>query len=466
MINKFYKIIHNKYSRFFKFIFFLRYLFVIFFISIIIFLCIPYFFNYEKRVLFIKDHLLENYNVKIKEFEKLEFQALPLPKLKFKNVKIFFESNDIKYGVKNIIIYPKLISIYNYQDFKSNKIVFKKNDIILDNSDLKFLIKFYFNQKNKIFIDNLNLEITDKVKSIISFKNIKLSNYGYNKNLITGELFGKKFKLKKKSNFEKINFKLKNSGFSTEISFDEKKEDNFISGSFKSKVLNTNIKSNFNIDNKKINIFDSYFRNKNISFNNKSLIIFDPFLEINSIINIEDLNFEIFKKLNLEKLLGKKDIIKEINLKKEIIYKSNKLSNDLIEDMNLKIDLAYGRANYVKKFSISDNLFNCVGNINLLDEFPLLFFDCSVKLNNNKFFRNFSIRSNNKFKPLNLNISGNLNIYNKKVNLKNVFTDKNYNASKEDLRYFKEIFEKKVFDEGFFEIFNYKKIKNFILEVS
>ena len=37
---------------------------------------------------------------------------------------------------------------------------------------------------------------------------------------------------------------------------------------------------------------------------------------------------------------------------------------------------------------------------------------------------------------------------------------------KEDLRYFKEIFEKKVFDESFFKIFNYKKIKNFILEVS
>ena len=466
MINKFYKIIHNKYSRFFKFIFFLRYLFAIFFISIIIFLCIPYFFNYETRALFIKDHLLENYNIKIKEFEKLEFQALPLPKFKFKNVKIFFDSNNIKYDVKNLIVYPKLIKIYNYQDFKSNRIALIKNDIILEDSDLKFLIKFYLNQKNKIFIDNLNLKITDKVKSIISLKNIKLSNYGYNKNLITGELFGKKFKLKKNSSFEKINFELENSGFSSEISLDEKKEENFISGSFKSKILNTNIKSKFNIDNKKLNIFDSYFRNKNISFKNKSLVIFDPFLEINSIINIEDLNFEIFKKLNLERLLGKKDVIKELNLKKEIIYKSNKFSNDLIEDMNLKIDLAYGRANYVKKFLISDNLFKCVGNINLLDEFPLLFFDCSVELTNNKFFKNFSIRSNNKFKPLNLNINGNFNIYNKKVNLKNVFTDKNYKASKEDLRYFKEIFENKVFDEGFFEIFNYKKIKSFIIEVS
>ena len=107
-----------------------------------------------------------------------------------KNVKIFFDSNNIKYDVKNLIVYPKLIKIYNYQDFKSNRIALIKNDIILEDSDLKFLIKFYLNQKNKIFIDNLNLEITDKVKSIISFKNIKLSNYGYNKDLITGEVFG------------------------------------------------------------------------------------------------------------------------------------------------------------------------------------------------------------------------------------------------------------------------------------
>ena len=82
--------------------------------------------------------------------------------------------------------------------------------------------------------------------------------------------------------------------------------------------------------------------------------------------------------------------------------------------MNLKIDLAYGRANYVKKFSISDNFFNCVGNINLLDEFPLLFFDCSVEFTNNKFLKNFSIRSSNKLKSQNLYIKGNFNVYNKK----------------------------------------------------
>ena len=41
-----------------------------------------------------------------------------------------------------------------------------------------------------------------------------------------------------------------------------------------------------------------------------------------------------------------------------------------------------------------------------------------------------------------------------------------YNASKEDLKYFKVVFENILFDENFIEIFNLKKIKDFIIEIS
>ena len=44
--------------------------------------------------------------------------------------------------------------------------------------------------------------------------------------------------------------------------------------------------------------------------------------------------------------------------------------------------------------------------------------------------------------------------------------NKNYEASAEDLKYFKNTFEKIVFDRNLVEIFNIKKIKKFILEVS
>ena len=51
------------------------------------------------------------------------------------------------------------------------------------------------------------------------------------------------------------------------------------------------------------------------------------------------------------------------------------------------------------------------------------------------------------------------------MNFKSI-TSKNYIASKEDLKYFNNQFEKFLFDEDFFEIFDLKKIKKFILEIS
>ena len=97
------------------------------------------------------------------------------------------------------------------------------------------------------------------------------SNFGYNKNLFKGEIFNKKFKMKISNNLQNINFKLINTGVSADINFDNSLKNNSISGVFKSKILNTNLKFNFNYDNKDINIYNSYFRNKDLSFNNNSL---------------------------------------------------------------------------------------------------------------------------------------------------------------------------------------------------
>ena len=42
----------------------------------------------------------------------------------------------------------------------------------------------------------------------------------------------------------------------------------------------------------------------------------------------------------------------------------------------------------------------------------------------------------------------------------------NYKAKEEDLNYFKQVFETILFDKDFFGIFNFLKIRNFILEIS
>ena len=65
-----------------------------------------------------------------------------------------------------------------------------------------------------------------------------------------------------------------------------------------------------------------------------------------------------------------------------------------------------------------------------------------------------------------LNVSGNLNILKKEINLKKVNMNNSYEASKEDMIYFEKSFERILFDENFLKIFNYKKIKEFILDIS
>ena len=60
--------------------------------------------------------------------------------------------------------------------------------------------------------------------------------------------------------------------------------------------FNTNFKFNFEYKNDKLKIFNSYFRSKNLSFDNESLITFQPFLEIKTKFKIEEFNFKKFKK--------------------------------------------------------------------------------------------------------------------------------------------------------------------------
>ena len=96
-----------------------------------------------------------------------------------------------------------------------------------------------------------------------------------------------------------------------------------------------------------------------------------------------------------------------------------------------------------------------------------MFFDCYLKAENKReFLKKFSVKTKNKKETLELKVKGNLNVLNKKVNFKNISMNNNYIASKEDLKYFKDTFENILFDKNFLEIFDLKKIKKFIIEIS
>ena len=97
MINKTYKIINNKFPRFFKFIFFLRYFFATIIVASLLFLIIPHFFDFQKKEIFIKNHLYQYYNLDIKKIDNINYKFFPLPHLQVQNLISNFESKKYKF---------------------------------------------------------------------------------------------------------------------------------------------------------------------------------------------------------------------------------------------------------------------------------------------------------------------------------------------------------------------------------
>lgn len=467
MINKTYKSIHNKYSAQFKFIFFLRYLVGIFFISAALFLFIPHIIDFKEKDEILKNYLLESYGLKINKYENIKYRSLPVPSLEIQNINASIGPDSLKINIINLNIYPKLINIYNYKNFEANKIILNKNKILLIDSEIIIFFNYIYKLKNRLKFKNLNLKIYRKDSSLIDLKKINFSNYGYTKNIVKGEIFEKKFKILINDNYNSINFKLLKTGITADIDFNETKNKSFISGIFRSTLLNSKLKFNFDYDEKKLKMYNSYFRSKDLSFKSENTITYHPFFHLNSIFEVDDINVKLFKNININKIFNSKDLIKKLNTNNQIKFKSKKFSRNLIDDLSLNINLTFGRLAYLKKISILNNFFTCQGDLNLLEEYPILYFDCSlISKDKKKLLKKFSIKYRNKNKSFQLNVKGNINILNNKINFKNITMNKNYEASKEDLNYFKQSFESKLFDENFLSIFNYKKIREFILEVS
>ena len=169
---------------------------------------------------------------------------------------------------------------------------------------------------------------------------------------------------------------------------------------------------------------------------------------------------------NLSYLLNSKDLIKKINLENEIIFNSKKFSRDLIDNLNIKTNLAYGRMFIEKEFSISQSFFQCDANVNLVEEFPVLNFECQLlSKNKRELLKKLKIKNDFNNKELKLRMRGNLNVINKKINFDYIQMDNTYKASKEDLNFFKKSFENTIFDEGFLSMFQIVKLRDYLNEI-
>ncbi len=463
MINKIYKIINNKFSKFFKFIFFIRYLFVIFFVAIALFLFIPLYFDYSKREEIIKNYLLKSYGLRVKNLEIIEFKSLPVPHLSIKNSNINFYTEKINFKTQNLIIYPELFSIYNYKNFHAKKIKLQNLETEVDYKNFIVLIDKILNSKKKINLIDLNIMIKNLNKKIIDIKQIQFSNYGYKKNIIVGEIFQKKFKLKLNDNLSNINFKILETGI-TAIINRNKYASGYI-GDMKGKVLNSNYKFNFSYAPGVLKIENLFFRNKNLSLDNEGIVELDPYFKIDLNSKIKSINKDIFRFFNLKDLLRFKDLIKKLNSSNTVSFKTRKFSRNLISDFDIKTYLVYGLLSFEKNLLISDSRFSCKGKVNLLEEYPVLFFNCKLNSSDKKkLLKKFDIKYKIRNEPISLNLRGNMNLLNNKINFDFIEINNDL-GSKEDLKYYKINFEEIVFDENFLDIFDLLKIRKFLTEI-
>ena len=467
MINKIFKKISNKYSNIFNFLFYLKYLFLIFFLTSLIYLLLPKFFNYEEKQAYIKKNLEQNYNLTVQDIEKIKYKVLPFPNLELSVATFYFHDNNYKISSKKINIFPNILKIYDFQKLQIKKIKFVDSKLILKTKYLTSFYKKLINQKNKIYFKNLFIEIVNVNKSVVSLKKINFSNFGYYKNRINGEVFGKKFKINITEKLDRINFKLSDVGILGEIIF--LNNDNIISkiGKFKAKILNSSIKTDFSINKNSLNLKNYIFRNKYLSHKSNGKIIFSPYLSIDLKSSIKDINMRLFYELNLKKILENKEFLKKLNTNQEIEFISKKFSRNLIKKLNLKFSLAYGKIVSTKITYLNEGEIKCENEINLVEDDPVLVFNCIFDIHNKKkFLKNFLLDYKNKNESFVLEIKGNYKLFQKKINFLNVKMNNSYNASQEDLKFFKQSFENILLDENFLDIFNIKKIKQFISEVS
>ena len=119
-----------------------------------------------------------------------------------------------------------------------------------------------------------------------------------------------------------------------------------------------------------------------------------------------------------------------------------------------------------KEFSISQSFFQCDANVNLVEEFPVLNFECQLlSKNKRELLKKLKIKNDFNNKELKLRMRGNLNVINKKINFDYIQMDNTYKASKEDLNFFKKSFENTILDEGFLSMFQIVKLRDYLNEI-
>ena len=445
-LNKFKSSKLIKISRFNKILIFLIALLFIY----LFYLSVPALYNKESLQKDLTEKLLNDFNVNISLSSDIKYLILPSPHILVQNVKIFDDNqNNPKElsQIKKLKVFISQKSLLNQKNLKITKFLIKDANFLIQKNDFKYLNNFInekFSEK-KINIKNGNIFFKDKENETISIFNISNLQLFYDKkkleNLIisNGKLFkipfnfnwNKDFKVNDRSEFfielKKLLMNIKNTSNTIDHKIDSGK--NILSIGNSKFVTDYKIKENLILLSSK----NSKLINNQIKYDGE--IHLKPF----------DLDLNVsLEKLNINKLLIKSDILKELFYTK-LLFNKNLSANIFFDIKNVVKNKLFNSAKIFLKFDNSTiNLNNSyfiskkIGKLNIdssnlkfIDD-QLIFkgsFDFQIE-NQKEFYKSFQTPKRHRKKLKNIYFDIEFDIFKNDLSiLKFVINDLNTEAS-------------------------------------
>ena len=466
MVNK--NFINRVFSRkIFKFIFFIRYLLIIFLISSIAFLSIPSFLNFDKEFKFINKQLDVNYKIVMNTYDKINYKIFPSPRIIIKNSNLSINKNQVELFNGDLIFKLKLKEIYQIKNLIIKDIFLEGYDINLNTINIKNILNYISNQKNRIILSNTNIKIINNKNIIFNFINLTADNKNLNKINFSTYYFGKKilgtFSKRKDSNI--LNLSIKNFGINTDFKFFENSNLNDSRGEAKIRILKNKIKFNFKINNQ-IELSNSNFRNKNLVNSFDGIIRTKPFLNFDLIFDIKKIDQKKIE-INFNKILNKQ-YIKKINGKFVLVHsRKNKFNKkEIFKKILINLDLQNGNITFDDSFiKLKDGSINFNGNIFDFEGAKKIDFNLNAKFKDiSHFLKYFSLSKIKIDKASKFKVYGSYYLSSNRIILKEIEIN-SQKLKEEDLNFVEESFEKILIKENILNIFNKESLQIFFNEI-
>ena len=433
---------------------------------IFIYLALPSFYNYNKSNL--ENIVCNNQKIQCKINGKVKYSFYPTPRINIKELSIQDAPKD---GGVLIIVEDASIKLSIKNLLKKEEQIFKK--IKLNKFEININLEKYKNNRFQninllpIIFTKGNINLLSNKETVATISNANL-NLKKSKVVLKGKFLNDEIKLildsKKIDNTKSTNleFEMKNLNLFTKIDFVNSGKD-LIEGNVSIKKNKNKFMGIFNYKNKEITIIKSNLRNPFLDGKLEGKIKFVPYFYYDLDLILNSMNFTKFYNYFL-------------TLEKNKIFKIN---NKINGNLSFSSEKVYSKYNLVKSFEsrlkfnngnilIEQFLINLgklgaadiVGSINNNKKFSKFNFESNIFVDNKKkFLSKFGIYNKKKI-PANLFISGNFDLENTRASFYEISDASKLNI--EDINYIEDEFNDLMFEDGYTNLFNLPKFKEFL----